>query len=105
VDDPVEVALVVAAALDTCGVPYSVGGSLASSFSGEPRASIDADIVVALKPHHIEAFVAALGPRFYADAETLARRGGWQNGQHHPQAVERQSRPVLRAHAARGAPA
>ncbi|MBI2836022.1 MAG: hypothetical protein HYX76_16520 [Acidobacteria bacterium] len=44
--DPISIALLVTAALDACRVPYTVGGSLASSFSGEPRASIDADILV-----------------------------------------------------------
>ena len=44
--DLLEVTLRVVAALDASGIPYTVGGSLASSFSGEPRASIDADILV-----------------------------------------------------------
>ena len=58
---PLDAALAVTAALDSCGVPYTVGGSLASSFSGEPRASIDADIVVDMTPDQIAPFVDTLG--------------------------------------------
>jgi hypothetical protein len=46
-NDLLGVALRVVDAVDACGVRYTIGGSLASSFSGEPRASIDVDIVVA----------------------------------------------------------
>ena len=52
---------------------YTIGGSLASSFSGEPRASIDVDIVVDLASERIDALVAALGSDFYADADSLRR--------------------------------
>src|SRR5688500_3414034 len=45
-DDLIEVTLAVAAVLDRCRIPYTVGGSLASSLSGEPRASLGADVVV-----------------------------------------------------------
>jgi hypothetical protein len=45
-DDLIDVTLAVAAVLDRRGIPYTVGGSLASSLSGEPRASLDADVVV-----------------------------------------------------------
>ena len=52
-DDLLAVTLTVTTALERCGVNYSVGGSLASSFSGEPRASIDADIVVDLASNQV----------------------------------------------------
>ena len=39
--------------LDSLGVPYSIGGSLASSFNGEPRSTLDIDIVVALEEGHV----------------------------------------------------
>jgi len=45
VTDLLEVTLLVTDSLDAHGIRYTVGGSLASSFSGEPRASIDADVV------------------------------------------------------------
>jgi hypothetical protein len=57
-----EVTLRVADSLDAAGVPDSVGGSLASSFSGEPRASIDANIVVQLTPDQIDRSSATSAP-------------------------------------------
>ena len=45
--EPFQVALAVARALDECGLRYVVGGSVASSLSGEPRSTLDVDLVVA----------------------------------------------------------
>ena len=72
-DDIIGVTIEVARALDQCGVVYSVGGSLASGFSGEPRFTLDVDIVVALSPAQVLPLVARLGPAFYADAAAIAR--------------------------------
>jgi len=72
-DDIIGVTIDVARALDACGIPYSVGGSLASGFSGEPRFTLDIDIVVALDAPQFAPFVAALGSAFYADTESIAR--------------------------------
>jgi hypothetical protein len=72
-NDLLRVALQVTDALDGCGIRYTIGGSLASSFCGEPRASIDVDIVVDLKEDGVHAFVTALGGDFYADADSLRR--------------------------------
>jgi hypothetical protein len=41
VTDPLHFALVVADVLERCGLRYLVGGSLASSVSGEPRFTLD----------------------------------------------------------------
>lgn len=71
--DLLEVTLRVVAALDACGIPYTVGGSLASSFSGEPRASIDADILVDLAAAQVPPLVDAVGDAFHADADGLRR--------------------------------
>jgi len=73
VNDLLEVTSVVIAALERAGVLYTVGGSLASSFSGEPRSSIDADILVDLTAEQIPVFLQALGDAFYADADALKR--------------------------------
>ena len=73
VADPIEVALRVVRALEACGVRYLVGGSLASSLSGEPRSTLDVDLVVALTESEIDRFVGALGDDFYADSEALRR--------------------------------
>jgi hypothetical protein len=37
--DPIATALVVSRCLDAMGIPYTVGGSIASSFAGEPRST------------------------------------------------------------------
>lgn len=71
--DLLEVALHVAGILDSAGVRYSIGGSIASSISGEPRASIDVDFVVDLQPSHVPILVRALSPAFYVDENALLR--------------------------------
>jgi hypothetical protein len=50
----------IAAALDALAVRYYLAGSVASSMHGVARASLDADIVAALEPHHVEPLVARL---------------------------------------------
>lgn len=73
VADPIQVALLVADALEACGVLYLVGGSVASSIAGEPRSTLDVDLVVRLEEEQIDPFVMALGEGFYADPESLRR--------------------------------
>ena len=46
--EPLRITLFVAKALERMGIPYFVGGSLASSAHGVPRATLDADIVADL---------------------------------------------------------
>lgn len=79
--DVVDVALLVTGALERCGVGYFLGGSLASSFQGEPRATNDIDLVVDLHPSHVEPVAAALGPDFEVDQPALRQatrdRGAW----------------------------
>jgi hypothetical protein len=71
--DPIETALLVTRHLDALGVLHTIGGSIASSFAGEPRSTVDVDIVVALDERHVEGLVAALSPEFYVDADALRR--------------------------------
>ncbi len=61
----------VARVFDALGVRYAVGGSLASGVFGEPRSTIDADLVAELKPRHIDPLVAELSPQFYVPLERL----------------------------------
>lgn len=79
--DALDVAVLVAQALESVGVPYFLGGSVASSLQGEPRSTNDIDFVVDLSPSQIEPLVRALGPDFEVDEESLAeevrRRGSW----------------------------
>lgn len=55
-------------ALDALGVRYFVGGSVASSAHGVPRASIDADVVADLEAQHVVPFVRRLEATYYVDA-------------------------------------
>ena len=71
--EPFQVALSVARALDQCGLRYVVGGSVASSLSGEPRSTLDVDLVVAMRAGDVEPLLAALGDDFHADAEAVHR--------------------------------
>jgi len=71
--DPIEVALTVAEALESCGLRYLVGGSLASSLSGEPRSTLDVDLVVSMSESDIQPFVEKLGDEFYAEPDSLRR--------------------------------
>ena len=72
-DQIIDVALMVTQALESCGIPYTIGGSLASSFSGEPRFTQDVDVLVSLQSTHVEPLVALLGPVFYADVDAIRR--------------------------------
>ena len=59
-NDPVAVALSVAQILEASGLRYLVGGSLASSLSGEPRSTLDVDIVVAMTTSDVGRVAEAL---------------------------------------------
>jgi len=52
-------------AFDALGVRYYVSGSVASSAHGIARASLDADLVTALEPQHVDALAARLAPAYY----------------------------------------
>jgi len=69
--EPIAVTMTVADILDTLGVSYAIGGSLASAVHGVMRATMDADLVADLRPEHVEPLVRALGDAFYADAEMI----------------------------------
>jgi hypothetical protein len=71
--DPTAIALLVTEVLDQLGVSHTIGGSLASSFAGEPRSTIDIDIVAALAETHVPAFLKAVSPSFYVDEPALRR--------------------------------
>ncbi|HEY3885303.1 MAG TPA: nucleotidyl transferase AbiEii/AbiGii toxin family protein [Vicinamibacterales bacterium] len=71
--DHLAVLLRVVDALNRCGIDYVVGGSLASSMSGEPRATVDVDLMIDLSADRIRCLVNALGEDFYAEEASLAR--------------------------------
>lgn len=61
----------VLAALRGLGVRHYVGGSIASSAHGIPRASIDVDVVAELTPVHAPGLVAALRQTYYLSDERV----------------------------------
>jgi hypothetical protein len=71
--DPILIALQVVQALEAAGVRYLVGGSLASSICGEPRSTLDVDLVVALTDADIQDVVAGLEAEFHVDSDALER--------------------------------
>ena len=71
VPEPVVVTLSVAGVLDRLGVPYFIGGSLATAVHGVARATLDADIIADLKPDQVDRFVQDLGNAFYADTDAI----------------------------------
>src|SRR2546428_494811 len=58
-------------AFEALGVDYLVGGSFASSVFGEPRQTVDADLVAHLLPRHAEPLAARLSVGFYADLASI----------------------------------
>jgi len=72
-NDAVSVALRVSEILEACGLRYLIGGSLASSMSGEPRTTLDVDIVVALTSADVDRLVRALRQDFEVDELAVAR--------------------------------
>lgn len=69
--EPIEVTLAVTSVLERLEVEYVVGGSLATSLHGIPRATMDVDIVADLRMSHLDAFVTALHASFFVDADMV----------------------------------
>lgn len=68
---PLEPLRAIAAILDQLGLPWCLGGSLASSFFGEPRATRDIDLIVELSLADIESLARNVEPRFYVSREAM----------------------------------
>ena len=69
--DQVDVMLLVAEVLETLGIPYCVGGSLASSLHGDWRSTKDVDLLADIKGKHVKPFCDALQPDFYAEEHAI----------------------------------
>jgi hypothetical protein len=70
--EPLVVVARIASTLDSLSIPYIVGGSLASSVYGIPRATQDVDLVAEIRAEHVEPLVAALADEFYIDGDMIA---------------------------------
>jgi hypothetical protein len=61
----------VVSAFEALGIQYLVGGSVASSVFGEPRQTIDADLLARLLGRHAGPLVENLSGEFYADLPAI----------------------------------
>lgn len=66
-----EVTLLVVAVLEELGIRYLIGGSLASTVHGTPRATLDADLLADVKPEHIKQLYEKLNREFYISEEDI----------------------------------
>ena len=71
-NEPIEVTFKVTSVLEELGVPYLIGGSLASTLYGMVRSTQDSDIVAEMGPEHVQSFVKALEDEFFIDDEIIA---------------------------------
>jgi hypothetical protein len=69
--DPISLALDVAAIFNGLDIPYLVGGSVASTLMGEPRATEDVDIVADLTIEKLIPLLQSLQPRFYVSEDAV----------------------------------
>ena len=70
-NEPIEVTLKVTGILEKLGIPYVIGGSLASTLYGMVRSTQDSDIIADMHPEHILPFVNALQNEFFIDQEMI----------------------------------
>ena len=71
-NEPIEVTLLVTGVFESLGVPYLIGGSLASALYGMVRTTQDLDIIAEMQQVHIQPFVSALEAEFFLDQEMIA---------------------------------
>jgi hypothetical protein len=69
--DPISLALDIAAVFNSLDIPYLVGGSVASTLMGEPRATEDVDVVADLEIGKLIPLLQALQPRFYVSEDAV----------------------------------
>lgn len=69
--DIIEIAFKVVNVFEKLGIPYYLGGSLASSAFGIPRSTLDADIVADIKSEQVVYMEKLLKREFYIDTEMI----------------------------------
>lgn len=70
-NEPIEVTLLVTTVLEKLGIPYMIGGSLASTLHGMIRTTQDSDIITEMRPEHIQQFISSLQNDFFIDEEMI----------------------------------
>ncbi len=71
-NEPIEVTLKVTGVLEKLGIPYFIGGSLASTLYGMLRTTQDSDVIAEMRSEHIQPFLTALQNEFFIDEEMIA---------------------------------
>ncbi len=71
--DAIRVSLIVTRILEEHGIPYLIGGSVASIIHGEPRLTNDIDLVADIREEQVSQLVAALETDFYIDDRAVHR--------------------------------
>lgn len=69
--DIVEAITPIVEELEDLGIPYHIGGSVASSIYGLPRLTIDVDMVVNILPGQVRSFVLRLQSDYYIDEDSV----------------------------------
>jgi len=69
--EPIAVTLEVTDVLEALGIPYVIGGSLASAVHGVVRSTLDADIIADLRMEHAPSLGRMLGDSFYVDVSAI----------------------------------
>lgn len=77
--EALQVTLLVTNLLDDLGIPYVIGGSMASIIHGMLRTTMDVDIVADIHPEKVSSFASKLQDAFYVDEQMIQ------------QAIQRQS--------------
>jgi hypothetical protein len=65
--EPLAITLLVIDAFDKLGVPYLIGGSMASALHGTARSTLDTDLVCDLQAEQVKSLVQMLEKEFYID--------------------------------------
>lgn len=65
--ESIGLACLMAEILESLGIAYLIGGSVASSIWGEPRATLDVDLVADLQQNQVQSLIAATIGEFYID--------------------------------------
>ena len=69
--EALQVTLLVTNLLDELGVPYVIGGSMASIIHGMLRTTMDVDIVANIQPEQVASFITSLQDAFYVDEQMI----------------------------------
>lgn len=67
---PIELVRHMAEIFDELGLPYALGGSMASSLIGEPRSTVDVDMAVAVDAETGESLLERVGAEFYLPVDS-----------------------------------